>query len=138
MLNDVFGSKPEGGGSGSWFQGPTQFTQDSCDAGTVWENPITQVEKIIVTLVNPGIWVHQSKLQGTANGPIENAAGEAKRRGAPPVTYPWGLTQPLGMGVANGPGRCGEQRSHLSEQGVTELVLQKSSQRAAMAILLSH
>ena len=97
MLNDVFGSKPEGGGSGSWFQGPTQFTQDSCDAGTVWENPITQVEKIIVTLVKPGIWVHQSKFQGTAYGPMEHAAGEAKQRkpsgGEPPppqVTFPWG------------------------------------------------
>ena len=73
MLNDVFGSKPEGGGSGSWFQGPTQFTQDLCDAGTVCENPITQVEKIIVTLVKPGICVNQSKLQGTASGPMDNA-----------------------------------------------------------------
>ena len=107
---DVFGSKPEGGESGSKFQGPTLSTQASCDTGTVWENPSTQVEKVTVTLVKPGIWVHQSKFQGTADGPMEHAAGEAKRRETPrsltpgddPAMVGWGWLVDLGGGVSRG------------------------------------
>ena len=54
-----------------------------------------------------------------------------------PGHLPLWLTQPWGVGVAIGLRRSGEQRSHLSLQGGTELVFQKSSQRADIAILLS-
>ena len=36
---------------------------------------ITHLGKVTVTLVKPENCVHQSKLQGPANGPMENAAG---------------------------------------------------------------
>ena len=100
--SDVFSLKPEGGGSGSKFKGPTQSTQNLCDAGTVWENPINLVEKVTVTLVNPRIWVHQSKLQGTANGPMENSAAEAKRWEHPP--WPQSLTPGADPAMGGGGG----------------------------------
>ena len=62
-------------------------------------------------LVKPGICVNQSKLQGTANGPMENAAGEAKQRKPsggepppPPDHLPLGLTQPRWGGGVEGAG----------------------------------
>ena len=57
--------------------------------------------------------INKLKLEGTANGPMENAAEEARQRGTP------GANPAMGGGAVSGPRRWGEQRSHLREQGGT-------------------
>ena len=83
---DVFGPKTGWGGSGLKPQradpaGPSLLKIHVLPRQCWGTMHITQLGKVTVTLVRPEICIHQSKLQGTANGTMENAVGEVKMRG---------------------------------------------------------
>ena len=72
-VSDVFGSKLPGADPALSAKGTGQAYPKLQVIRTVRVDNITQLGKVTVTLVKLEDCVHQSKLQGAAEGPMENA-----------------------------------------------------------------